>query len=840
MKFFSGSKKPSPSTSKKRMPDSSVDECDLALPRRQTHPLSEPASPAKASSSHSRSPSKKTFGPAASRDSKDTEKSSASRHARLSRHFTEPSTSSSRRSKIDPDTHPLNLPPEERRRLSKLSSSTMGDPVDMDQATSASPSASQNHNAKLQTNFSVPITNGAHKDEAPAPPPHRSNPSSPVPTQQDDAEAYKAAGNRFFKERNYTKAIEQYTKAVDLFPDSPTYLSNRAAAHMSHGQYAAALDDCSRAAALDPQNPKILLRYARIFTGLGQPEEAIATFGRISPAPSAKDMAPTKEMLQHLNAAKDTLERGSAVSMVLHALDQAERGLGPGVTKPRKWQLMRGEAYLKMGRENSLGEAQNIVMSLLRNNGQDPEALVLRGRVLYGQGENEKAIQSFRMALNCDPEFRDAIKWLRIVQKLDRMKEEGNVEFKAGRWQAAVDKYSAALEIDASNRGINAKLLQNRAQCKIKLKQYTDAIADADRAVSLDPSYTKARKTKANALGQSGNWEESVREWKAIQEMDPEDRTIPKEVRKAELELKKSQRKDYYKIMGLEKDCGPDEIKKAYRKMAIKLHPDKNRDNPEAEAQFKDLQEAYETLSDPEKKASYDNGDDLIDPADMFGGMGGGMGGGIDPEILFSMMGNQGGFRHAGGGAFPAGGFHGGGFSTGGHSYSFGSGTDNPHGDSGETSSESVVWEESEGDADDEDGDEDQDEEDLDSKTEEEGADEGGAGEEGEEVEQHERHDLDNAHAAAAAAAENDGTAGHRDIPRSDCARYKNTWRPARRRCQETADRTVNTLRWYGVFLLGTLVLLPLSLVTVAAFAVGLAYMVMKCVQPRRESSTLS
>ncbi|KAG5976007.1 hypothetical protein E4U56_002672 [Claviceps arundinis] len=849
MKFFSGSKKPSTSTSKKRMPDSSVDECDLTQPR-QTHPLSEPASPAKASSSHNKSPSKKTFGPAASRESKDTEKSSAPRHARLSRHFTEPSTSSSRRSKIDPDTHPLNLPPEERRRLSKLSSSTMGDSVDMDQATSASPSASQNHNAKLQTNFSVPITNGTHKDEAPAPPPHRSNPSSPVPTQQDDAEAYKAAGNRFFKERNYTKAIEQYTKAVDLFPDSPTYLSNRAAAYMSNGQYAAALDDCSRAAALDPQNPKILLRYARIFTGLGQPEEAIATFGRISPAPSAKDMAPTKEMLQHLNAAKDTLERGSAVSMVLHALDQAERGLGPGVTKPRKWQLMRGEAYLKMGRENALGEAQNIVMSLLRNNGQDPEALVLRGRVLYGQGENEKAIQSFRMALNCDPEFRDAIKWLRIVQKLDRMKEEGNVEFKAGRWQAAVDKYSAALEIDASNRGINAKLLQNRAQCKIKLKQYSDAIADADRAVSLDPSYTKARKTKANALGQSGNWEESVREWKAIQEMDPEDRTIPKEVRKAELELKKSQRKDYYKIMGLEKDCGPDEIKKAYRRMAIKLHPDKNRDNPEAEAQFKDLQEAYETLSDPEKKASYDNGDDLMDPADMFGGMGGGMGG-IDPEILFSMMGNQGGFggggfRHAGGGAFPAGGFHGGGFSTGGHSYSFGPGADNSHGDSDETSSEDVEWEESEGDGDDEDenedGDEDEDEdedgdedgEDLDSKTEEEDADE----EEGPgEVEQHERHDLDNgdAAAAAAAAADNEGPAGRRDSPRSDCARNKDTWRPARRRCQDTGDRTVDTLRWYGMFLLGTFVLLPLSLVTVAAFGVGLAYMVMRCVLPRRK-----
>lgn len=383
-------------------------------------------------------------------------------------------------------------------------------------------------------------------------------------------------------------------------PDSATFLSNRAAAYMSNGQYVAALDDCSRATDLEPQNAKILLRLARIFTGLGRPEEAMITFGRIEPAPSAKDTAAAKEMLHHISSAKESLERGTAMSMVLHALDQAERGLGPSVSKPRKWQLMRGEAYLKMGRENALGEAQNIVMSLLRQNSQDPEALVLRGRVLYYQGENEKAIQSFRGAVSCDPDFKDAIKWLRIVQKLDRMKEEGNVEFKAGRLENAIAKYTAALDVDPSNRGINAKLLQNRAQCHIKLKQYDEAIKDADRAFALDNNYFKARKTKANALGLSGKWEDAVKEWKALQQDDPEDRTIPKEVRKAELELKKSQRKDYYKIMGIEKDAGPDEIKRAYRKMAVKLHPDKNPGDSEAEAKFKDMQEAYETLSDPQ------------------------------------------------------------------------------------------------------------------------------------------------------------------------------------------------------------------------------------------------
>jgi DnaJ family protein C protein 7 len=369
---------------------------------------------------------------------------------------------------------------------------------------------------------------------------------------------------------------------------------------MSATKYNDALEDCKRAVDLDPHNAKILLRLARIYTSLGQPEEAIATFGRIQPPPSAKDMAQAKEMLRHVRAAQQALQDGTAASMVLYPLDMAEKLLGVNALKPRKWQLMRGAALLKMGDANSLGEVQNISMSLLRMNSQDPEALVLRGRALYSQGENDKAVQHFRKALSCDPDFKDAVKWLRTVQKLDRMKEEGNAQYKAGRWQAALDVYTSALEVDPTNKGTNSKILQNRALCRIKLKQYDDAITDCERAITLDPQYIKARKTKANALGLAEKWEAAVREWKAIQELDPEDRTIAKEIRRAELELKKLQRKDYYKILGVEKTATEQEIKKAYRKLAIVHHPDKNPGDANAEARFKDISEAYETLSDPQ------------------------------------------------------------------------------------------------------------------------------------------------------------------------------------------------------------------------------------------------
>lgn len=388
--------------------------------------------------------------------------------------------------------------------------------------------------------------------------------------------------------------------AVEAQPSSATYLNNRAAAYISNGQYVNALDDCQRADELEPNNPKILLRLARIYTSLGRAQDALDTYASIQPPPSAKDVAPAKAMLQHVQVAEDALRNGTTGSMALHALDQADKLLGLGAQKPRKWQLMRGEAYLKMGNVNALGDAQNIAMSLLRNNNQDPEALVLRGRALYAQGENDKAIQHFRQALNCDPDYKDAVKYLRMVQKLDRMKADGNSEYKAGRFAAAIDKYSEALEVDPLNKGTNSKLLQNRALCRVQLKDYKGAISDCERAISLDPTYTKAKKTKATALGQSGDWESAVREFKELQEQDPSDASIAKEVRKAELELKKSKRKDYYKILGVDKDADENAIKKAYRKAALIHHPDKNQDNEEAADKFKDIGEAYETLSDPE------------------------------------------------------------------------------------------------------------------------------------------------------------------------------------------------------------------------------------------------
>ncbi|KAA9332291.1 molecular chaperone DnaJ [Hymenobacter busanensis] len=109
-----------------------------------------------------------------------------------------------------------------------------------------------------------------------------------------------------------------------------------------------------------------------------------------------------------------------------------------------------------------------------------------------------------------------------------------------------------------------------------------------------------------------------------------------------------STKRDYYEILGVAKNASGDEIKKAYRKVAIKFHPDKNPDDPTAEDKFKEAAEAYEILSDEQKRARYDR----------YGhqGVGGGNGHGPSMEDIFSQFGD---IFGGGGGGFES--FFGGG-----------------------------------------------------------------------------------------------------------------------------------------------------------------------------------
>ncbi len=116
-------------------------------------------------------------------------------------------------------------------------------------------------------------------------------------------------------------------------------------------------------------------------------------------------------------------------------------------------------------------------------------------------------------------------------------------------------------------------------------------------------------------------------------------------------------KRDYYEILGVQKGASADELKKSYRKLAMKYHPDRNQDDKTAEAKFKELNEAYDVLKDEQKKAAYDRfGHSAFEQGGMGGGgghhgFGGGDAGGFT-DIFDEIFGNfsSGGSQRRGGG----------------------------------------------------------------------------------------------------------------------------------------------------------------------------------------------
>ncbi|KAI8083259.1 uncharacterized protein B0P05DRAFT_536717 [Gilbertella persicaria] len=477
---------------------------------------------------------------------------------------------------------------------------------------------------------------------------------------QMSPEEIKNLANEQYKQGHYDEAVKLYTQAIDASPKTSTYYNNRAAALVMQKKYKDAANDCRRVLELDPQNVKAYLRAGKCHLNLGNLEEAgrqLKMASEIDPNSTQRDYNNLQHVYNYMNQV-NTFMANNQWGLARNSLDRAIAFVDADVL-PLKWRVLQAECALG---EKNYSEASRIVNSLVRLDSQNPDALYLRARVFYGQGDNQKTVAHCQEALRCDPDFAKARALLKTARSIEKQKEVGNNAFKSGQLDEAYEAYTAALEIDSSNNHMNARLYSNRAAVLQKQKKFEEALLDCDKAIQLDEEFYKAYSRRAGCYMETEQYEEAVRDYRKLTEVDAGNREYHNLLRKAELELKKSQRKDYYKILGLTKSASESEIKKAYRKLALQYHPDKNAGDVKAEARFKEVGEAYAILSDSEKKARYDSGVDL--EGGMSGGFPGGGMGGVDVNDIFAQMfgggGGMGGFP-GGAGGFPGGGFGGGG-----------------------------------------------------------------------------------------------------------------------------------------------------------------------------------
>lgn len=175
--------------------------------------------------------------------------------------------------------------------------------------------------------------------------------------------------------------------------------------------------------------------------------------------------------------------------------------------------------------------------------------------------------------------------------------------------------YTDALQIDDTNKDINSKLYYNRALVNSKMGNLRDTIQDCKCALNMNSNYLKPLLLRAKCYYTLDNFQEAVNDYEEAFKTDKSQETN-RLLRDAKLSLKKSKRKDYYKILNIDRNATDEEIKKAYRKRALVHHPDRHAnasdgEKREQEKKFKEVGEAYAILSDVNKKSRYDSGQDI-------------------------------------------------------------------------------------------------------------------------------------------------------------------------------------------------------------------------------------
>ncbi|KAI8556350.1 hypothetical protein RHMOL_Rhmol05G0245900 [Rhododendron molle] len=449
--------------------------------------------------------------------------------------------------------------------------------------------------------------------------------------------------------------LQPLVSALDGKPGDVAELFERVSQNVKVKRYSEALDDLNAAIEADPTLSEAYWHRASIQRQLCRYEESekdYTKFLEMKPGNSAaeKELSQMLQALSALETAQNLFESGD-MTKSLHYIDKIVLVFSPACSRAR---------LLKVNLQLAAKDYSSAISEtgyLLKEDDNNLEALLLRGRAYYYLADHDVASRHYQKGLRSDPEHSELKKAYFGLKNLLKKTKSAEDNASKGKLRLAVEDYKAALALDPKHLAHNIHLHLGLCKVLVQLGRGKDAITSCTEVLDIDGELVEALVQRGEAKLLIEDWEGAVADLKSAAEKSPQDMNIREVLMKAEKSLKLSQRKDWYKILGVSKTAAISDIKRAYKKLALQWHPDKNVDNrEEAEAKFREIAAAYEVLGDEDKRTRYDRGEDLEEM-----GMGSG-GGGFNPfggggqQFTFHF---EGGFPGGGGGGFPGGGFGG-------------------------------------------------------------------------------------------------------------------------------------------------------------------------------------
>uniref|UniRef100_A0A7N0VCQ3 J domain-containing protein n=1 Tax=Kalanchoe fedtschenkoi TaxID=63787 RepID=A0A7N0VCQ3_KALFE len=422
--------------------------------------------------------------------------------------------------------------------------------------------------------------------------------------------------------------LQPLVAALDNKPGSAAELLQKASQNIKVKQYSDAIDDLNAAIEVDPMLSEAYLHRASLLRKLCRYEESeksYKTFLELKPgnAGAEKELAQLLQAQNSLDSAIKLHESGE-YTKALEYLDKVVLVFSPACSRAKILKvrlLLAAKDY-----SGAISESGFI----LKEDENNLEALLLRGRAYYYLADHDVAIKHYQTGLRSDPEHSELKKAYFDLKKLLRKTKSAEDNAEKGKLRVAVEDYKAALAMDPNHSAHNVHLYLGLCKLQVKLGRGAEALTSCTEALNIDADLLEALVQRGEAKLLLEDWEGAVEDLKTAAQSSPQDMHIREVLMRAEKALKMSKRKDWYKILEISKTASIAEIKRAYKKLALQWHPDKNQDNrEEAENKFREIAAAYEVLGDDDKRARYDRGED-VEEMGMGGGGGGGFGG-FDP-----------------------------------------------------------------------------------------------------------------------------------------------------------------------------------------------------------------
>ncbi|CAI5739128.1 unnamed protein product [Hyaloperonospora brassicae] len=433
----------------------------------------------------------------------------------------------------------------------------------------------------------------------------------------DSISTVRVAADNAFAEGDMKTAISLLSKLIEMEPTNERHLYKRFRAYLSERKYSHALSDLSSSLLVNPKFKQGMLQRGKLLMMLGQCAEASQDFETLVELYPKETVGPEQlEKSRKCAASIDEAERAqsrgdfqSAYASLTEVLEGSAISSVP---------LLLERAQLSVSMQNSYDAIADLG-TILKLDPSNLVALQMRGEALYSLGDKQslEAAQShYRQGLHSDPEHKGIKALYRSLKKLLKFVNRAEDAMQRGAHADAVENWQSALEMHPEHSVMNKEFFLQLCASQLHLKHYTEARVACESVVRIDGDYAQAFAKLSEAQIGLELYEDAVRSAKRALELDDSSREFKEKLAQAEAALKQSKTKNYYKILGVSRTCDAKAIKKAYRKQALEWHPDKHIDKDEAEREviekrFRDIAEAYEILSDEEKRDMYDRGEDV-------------------------------------------------------------------------------------------------------------------------------------------------------------------------------------------------------------------------------------